>query len=183
MNNHQMNLTYRKKLIVSKVESLTQVEHGEIFKIMERNSSPYSQNKNGYFFNIAMLGESVVSEIEQFIEYCHNNKKDIDDYNKRLDECKLKGTISSTRGENEDRGGGGEDEEDEEDGDVIVVLDEEVEEEMDEEDEVKKVVAAASVTTFVDRKKTMTKFVIAKKRFAKKTVNEQRVDYDVGEIL
>ena len=40
-----MSLAYRKKLIVSRIENLSAMEHGEIFKIMDHHKISYRYRK------------------------------------------------------------------------------------------------------------------------------------------
>ena len=199
------DMIYRKKLVVSQIESLSSTEHGEIFKMLS-SDVPFSKNKNGSFFNISHIGVELLEKIERFVSYCLQNKQHIDEYNKKLDECKLKGNLVKDMAREE--------EELQEDDDDDEVVDEDDDEDVDDmnkdvlrigqvsrveddseddfedddakvvEDEPTGAVASSSAAAPVpERKKTMTKFVVAKKRFAKRVTNEQRVEYTVEELL
>lgn len=178
------DLVYRKQIIVSKIEqNLTHIEHGEIFKILQKHNVPFTKNKNGCFFNIAPINSEMVSEIERFVEYCQANKQNIEDYNKRLDECKLKGTISQKKDGSVEADDNAVDEDDDDDDEFEEDDDTILSEDAEEQDVIEAVINTPAATVSLDRKKTMTKFVIAKKRFGKKSQSEHRVDYDVDEIL
>jgi cobalamin biosynthesis protein CobT len=184
-------MIYRKKTIVDKVSQLTSTEHNEIFKILEKNGVPHSRNKNGCFFDLRTVDEKVLGDIEQFVSYCIDNKASLEEYNKQLSECKLRGTMSkpepvietSKPEEDEDD----EDEDDDEDDDSLLEEEEEEEEEDDEEeDEVEDEVeedAKPATDDLAARKKSTSMFVNAKKRFSKRTVVDVRVDYDVSELV
>ena len=190
-----MSLSYRKKLVVSKIENLSSTEHGEIFKILETRGIPFSKNKNGCFFNMNAVDVDIICEIERFVEYCNDNKQHIDDYNKQLNECKLRGTLKPQQQppprESDDNNVVGEDE-----GEVMVVGDDEVfddDEIVDEDDDDGLSVLVEQqqqqqqlqsvVQTDSMRKKSTSKFVIAKKRFAKRCINDQRIEFDASEVL
>lgn len=83
----------RKKLLVDKIGTLTSMEQNEIFKILKLHDVVYSQNTNGCFFNMSIVGEDALQQIEQFVQYCTDNKKHIEEYNKKLNECKMRGTL------------------------------------------------------------------------------------------
>jgi hypothetical protein len=74
---------YKKKHIVDKIASLAGAEHAEIFKILKSNEVPFSQNSNGCFFDMRLVPDVVVGQIEAFVNYCQDSKKSIEDYNKQ----------------------------------------------------------------------------------------------------
>lgn len=83
---------YRKSLF-EKISSLSGTEHEEILKIIKKHNVDFTQNKNGVFFNISDLDNSIIEEIESFVIYSLNNTIELDEYDKKLNECKLNQNI------------------------------------------------------------------------------------------
>lgn len=84
----------QKKFLFDRISSLSATEHEEILKIIKTNGVCYSQNKNGIFFNLSTLPDNVVKDIDNFVMYCVSNKKELDAYDKILNECKMTNNIS-----------------------------------------------------------------------------------------
>lgn len=85
-----------KKVLFEKINSLSKTEHEEIYKILvnfnsanEENAINFSKNKNGIFFNLSEITDDLYDELDGFVTYCINNKKDLDDYDKKINECKI----------------------------------------------------------------------------------------------
>lgn len=83
----------RKKTLFEKINILSSTEHEEILKILKTYNVPYSQNKNGIFFNLSTLSDEVLKDIENFVAYCISNKKELDEYDKIINECKMNNCI------------------------------------------------------------------------------------------
>lgn len=179
----------------SRIAALTPTEHGEIFKVMESYHVAFSRNNNGCFFNMSFVDEAVIEEIERFVDYCHENKQRIDEYNKQLNECKLRGTlrpaqplpVSPPPSVREEEAS------DDESSDATLESDDaEASEAVVDMSEAQADVAAAaavppptSVTMRESalRKKATSRFVVAKKRFAKRHVHDRRMDFEPAEVL
>jgi len=67
-----------KKNLIKDIEYLSKVEHIEIFKIIQKNKIKYTQNDNGIFINLSMLDNNMVGEIQNFVNFCIDNKKTLD---------------------------------------------------------------------------------------------------------
>ncbi len=80
---------FNKKHLFDKINSLSSTEHDEIFRIINEHNINISKNKNGVFFNLSSLNDNVLQEIDKFVTYCVNNKQQLDEYDKRLNECKM----------------------------------------------------------------------------------------------
>lgn len=83
-----------KKHLIDKIANLSSTEHMEIFKMLREAGVPFTQNSNGVFINFRSVTEGVISEIDKFVTFCFENKKDLDEYDKRLNECKLNNNMS-----------------------------------------------------------------------------------------
>lgn len=78
-----------KKALLDKINKLSKIEHEEIFKMMRGKNEPFTQNKNGVFFNLSQVPDNVIQDIEVFVEFCTKNKEQLDEYDKKLNECKI----------------------------------------------------------------------------------------------
>lgn len=79
----------QKKQLFEKINSLTSTEHDEIYRMIVEYSVNATKNKNGVFFNLSSLDDVIVNKIDKFVSYCVNNKQHLDEYDKKLNECKL----------------------------------------------------------------------------------------------
>lgn len=79
----------QKKQLFEKINSLTSTEHDEIYRMIVDHSVNVSRNKNGVFFNLSSLDDGIIEKIDKFVSYCVNNKQHLDEYDKKLNECKL----------------------------------------------------------------------------------------------
>lgn len=162
-----------RKVLFEKISAMTRTEHEEIFKILGKyqNDLQYSRNKNGIFFNLSSLDDKVVEEINNFVNYCINNKKQLDDYDKKINECKINNNLTH----------------------IMVSLDEVPKQSMKESVEDWNAIAGDSrsiqkITTFIEKlmcdqdrlgkKKVNQKFSNAKKKYAKKTCIERKFEIE-----
>jgi hypothetical protein len=88
------NNKFRKNLY-ERIGTLSATEHEEIFKIIQKHDVQFMQNKNGIFFNISTIDDAIVEDLDNFIKYCMSNKSELDEYDKRLNECKMNHNLSS----------------------------------------------------------------------------------------
>ena len=79
----------QKKELRDKINKLSHTEHEEIFKILKNKELDYTQNKNGVFFDVSLLTNEIAQEIDQFVVFCMANKKELDDYDNQINECKM----------------------------------------------------------------------------------------------
>lgn len=75
-------------MLYEKINNLGPTEHMEIFKILNDEGIPYTENTNGVFFNLTTLASDTFFKIGEFVEYCCDNKKELDEYDQKLQECK-----------------------------------------------------------------------------------------------
>lgn len=78
-----------KKKLYEQINSLTSIEHEEILKIIQKNNISYSKNNNGIFFNLSTLSDDIINELNNFISFCLSNKTKLDEYDKKLNQCKI----------------------------------------------------------------------------------------------
>lgn len=79
----------QRKALLDKINTLSSTEHEEIYRIINTHSISVSKNKNGIFFNLSAIDDEVVKKIHMFVDYCLSNKEKLDEYDKKLNECKM----------------------------------------------------------------------------------------------
>ena len=75
----QKKILYSHIDIKHKIECLSENEVIEIFKIIKHNNEKYSTNKNGIFINLSTLKKHTILEISNFLYFCDNNNRAIDE--------------------------------------------------------------------------------------------------------
>lgn len=85
----------QRKVLFDRINSLSSTEHEEILKIVKKYNATFSQNKNGIFFNLSSLSDEAVKEIYNFVNYCISNKKELDEYDKIINECKMSNNLKT----------------------------------------------------------------------------------------
>lgn len=78
-----------RKLILDKVRLLGPTEHKEIFSLLQAHGIAFSSNSNGVFINLSTVPDDVLATVKAFVDYCAMNKTGLDEYEKRLQECKI----------------------------------------------------------------------------------------------
>jgi hypothetical protein len=77
-----------RKVLAEKIKQLGQTEHDELLRILKSHGVPYTQNSNGVFINISAVDNDAISQLDDFVKFCIHNMQELDDYDKRLNECK-----------------------------------------------------------------------------------------------
>lgn len=90
---HKYNNRF-KRLLVQQVKCLSQTEHEEVFKIMNQKRVEHTRNKNGFFFNLSQIDDDVIQQIHNFVTFSLENKKHLDEYDKKIIECKINNNYS-----------------------------------------------------------------------------------------
>lgn len=80
-----------KKKIQENIGLLSSTEHEEIYKILIENEKniEFTKNNNGVFFNLSIVSNKTIYLIENFINYCLSNKKELDEYDKKINQYKI----------------------------------------------------------------------------------------------
>lgn len=77
-------------LLSQRISELGETEHNEILKILQRHGVSQTSNRNGIFVNLSSVPDSVIDEMSSFVTYCISNKVQLDEYDKRMNECKIR---------------------------------------------------------------------------------------------
>jgi hypothetical protein len=81
--------TRHRKALVQRIGDLGTTAHGEIFRKIKAHGVGHTPNKNGMFINLSVVSNTLIDEIGAFVDYCIDNDRDLEEYDKRLNECKL----------------------------------------------------------------------------------------------
>ncbi len=92
--------TNPRRALAQQIGSLSSIEHHEIYKILTTRGIACTHNNNGAFVNLSTLPEEVVHDIQRFTEFCLANKQKLDEYERKISECKIYNDYSNliTRG-------------------------------------------------------------------------------------
>lgn len=178
-----------KKFLLEKIGRLSQTEHDEIFKIIRGSEVPYTQNKNGLFVNMSALPDDVLEKMDQFVDFCLKNQSELDEYDKRISECKINnnydvyGTKTTGIGMEEPN-------ERKQLNEFINSTHQHQENWQNVLAEAKKDEKIASLTTMLEenadrvhKKRGNMKYVNAKKKYARKVATEKKIEHELLNIL
>lgn len=166
------------KLLFERINTLSSTEHEEILKIISTHDTRFSKNKNGVFFNLSALQDTVVKEIDDFVSYCVSNKQQLDEYDKKLNECKLSNNFQSMLPQRHNLADMGKKKEEP----VTPTWADIVVDESTVDKFVKYVDKMNQERDKIGKKKASMKYNTAKKRYAKRVVVERKFDNDGGEL-
>lgn len=68
------------KYIQNNISKLCQTENDEIFKILYKNKSTYTQNNNGIFVNLNWIDEDILNQIYNYVCFCLKSQSEINKY-------------------------------------------------------------------------------------------------------
>jgi hypothetical protein len=68
------------RYIQSNIDKLCQIEIDEIFKILYKNNSTYTQNNNGIFVNLNWIDGAILMQIYNYITFCLTSQSEINKY-------------------------------------------------------------------------------------------------------
>jgi len=59
------------------IQKMNKVHHIKFFEILKNNNIPYSENRNGIFFNMNLIDNKIVSEINNYINYVEKQEANL----------------------------------------------------------------------------------------------------------
>lgn len=80
--------TRDRKALMQKIHELSGTAHMEIFRMLKREHVNHTRNKNGMFVNLSVVDDRLLDEISSFVDYCIDNRRNLEDYDKLLRECR-----------------------------------------------------------------------------------------------
>lgn len=165
----------QRRVLFDRINSLSSTEHEEIYRIVSEHCVNVSRNKNGVFFNLSTIDEDVIAKIDAFVTYCVSNKQHLDEYDKRLNECKMSNKYGNLMNMNVKL--------------ENLVQPENISHIKDDWSKVKlDTKSSVKITQLIDRmqedrerlhvKRVNSKFVNAKKKFSKRIVSDKKIDFE-----
>lgn len=98
-----MDRTERCKRIAAAVETLSQTEVEELFRMIHKHRFDYTRNNHGVFINLTWVPEHALKQMEAYIEFCHQSKHELRKYesicdalNTKLD-CNVRGDAATKK--------------------------------------------------------------------------------------
>jgi hypothetical protein len=70
----------RCRKIVHNIDTLSQNEVEELFRMIHRHNYTYTRNNHGVFINLSWIPEDMVVLMENYIEFCHRSKVELQKY-------------------------------------------------------------------------------------------------------
>lgn len=67
---------YKLKDDLSKLNS---EQYIEVYRLLQENNISYNSNKNGIFFNLGNLNNSMINKLKDYVIFCRDNKKMLSD--------------------------------------------------------------------------------------------------------
>ena len=64
-------------LLRNKIEKINSLHHIKFFEILKKNNIPFSENRNGIFFNMNLLTDNIVDELNNYIEYINKQEHNL----------------------------------------------------------------------------------------------------------
>lgn len=102
--------TRQRDLIAQRTAELGPTEHQEIFRILQSHGVPYTKNNNGIFVNLSYVKDEIIKELQGFVDFCFSNKSSLDEYDKKLNACKLNNKYETLMAGGNDDASSGDDE-------------------------------------------------------------------------
>ena len=90
INNNTKFSIKEKKQLIKNISKLNKIEHIEIFKIFKKDNIKYTENSNGIFINIKKIPDSTIQKVINFLNFCINNNKKLNNYTIKRKEMFLK---------------------------------------------------------------------------------------------
>jgi hypothetical protein len=77
MDNEKLELC---RFIQNNIIKLCQTEIDEIFKILHKNNSTYTQNNNGVFVNLNWIEKDILQQLYDYVSFCIKSQSEINKY-------------------------------------------------------------------------------------------------------
>jgi hypothetical protein len=72
-------MTYdQRKQMFESMKVLVKPEQEEVFRILRKMKEQYTENSNGIFFDLTLLSDSTIQQIQEYIDFCLKTRQEID---------------------------------------------------------------------------------------------------------
>ena len=79
----------KRKQFLEDLKKLVKSEQEEIFRIIKRSKVEYSENSNGIFFDVLKLSKETFEKIQEFMNFCKENRIDFSKREKEMTDLKV----------------------------------------------------------------------------------------------
>ena len=81
-----IKMTYdQRKQMFESMKVLVKPEQEEIFRILRKMKEQYTENSNGIFFDLSVLSDSTIQQIQEYIDFCLKTRHEMDVRMKELE--------------------------------------------------------------------------------------------------
>ena len=63
--------------IRNKIEKMNKIHHVKFFEILKNNDIPFSENRNGIFFNMNNFNDNIINQIDDYIQYIQKQEDNL----------------------------------------------------------------------------------------------------------
>jgi hypothetical protein len=67
------------------IKSLIKSEQEELYRILKRNEVEITENTNGIFFDVGKLSQTIIMQIEKFLQFCSQNRINFEERDKEME--------------------------------------------------------------------------------------------------
>ena len=71
--------------IRNKIEKMNKIHHVKFFEILKNNNIPFSENRNGIFFNMNSFNDDIIDQIDNYIQYIQKQEDNLKQTEKYFD--------------------------------------------------------------------------------------------------
>lgn len=87
MSNSEHQILYdKRKTLTDELKDLTRDQYEEIFRIVKRTNTPYSENNNGIFFDLNVTSDETIAKLIEYMVFVRTQRMDD---KKRLEELEF----------------------------------------------------------------------------------------------
>jgi hypothetical protein len=78
-----------KKRVFEDIKLLAKPEQEELFRILRRRKESYTENSNGIFFDLTLLGEDTFQDIKEYLHFCLQTRREHENRLRELESLRI----------------------------------------------------------------------------------------------
>ena len=79
----------KRKQCLEELKKLVKSEQEQIFLLLKKHKSEYSENSNGVFFDVTRLSKECFYDIQQFLIFCQANRTEFEARDRDMEASRL----------------------------------------------------------------------------------------------
>ena len=79
----------QRKHFLEDLKTISKTESAKIFEVLRKNNVEYSENSNGIFFDLSRVSQEAFNEIQKFIVFCQENRKEFELRDRAMENSRL----------------------------------------------------------------------------------------------